>query len=104
MKQCFIPYVGHKYSLLETMFYVEKWNTTILHKIIISKYVLFASRDSAVGTATGYGLDDQGVGVRVPVGANIFTSPCCTDQLWGPPNLLSNGNRKLLPQAKAAGA
>jgi hypothetical protein len=26
------------------------------------------SRDSSVGIATGYGLDDQGDGVRVPVG------------------------------------
>jgi hypothetical protein len=26
------------------------------------------SRDSAVGIATGYGLDDRGVGVRFPVG------------------------------------
>jgi hypothetical protein len=26
------------------------------------------SRGSAVGTATGHGLNDQGVGVRVPVG------------------------------------
>jgi hypothetical protein len=32
-------------------------------------------RDSAVGIATGYGLDDRGVRVRVPVGARIFTSP-----------------------------
>jgi hypothetical protein len=30
-------------------------------------------RDSAVGIATGYGLDDQGV--DVPVGVRIFTSP-----------------------------
>jgi hypothetical protein len=30
------------------------------------------SRDSAVGIATGYRLDDQGVGVRVPVRARIF--------------------------------
>jgi hypothetical protein len=30
------------------------------------------SRESAVGTETGYGLDDQGVGVRVPVWARIF--------------------------------
>ncbi|PNF37665.1 hypothetical protein B7P43_G11938, partial [Cryptotermes secundus] len=29
-------------------------------------------RDSSVGTATGYGLDDRGVGVRVPVGSTIF--------------------------------
>jgi hypothetical protein len=26
------------------------------------------SRDSLVGIATSYGLDDRGVGVRVPVG------------------------------------
>jgi hypothetical protein len=29
----------------------------------------------AIGTATGYGLDDRGVGVRVPVGPRIFSSP-----------------------------
>jgi hypothetical protein len=27
-----------------------------------------SSRDSGVGIATSYGLDDRGVGVRVPVG------------------------------------
>jgi hypothetical protein len=37
-------------------------------------YRLFNSRDSVVGIATGYGLDDQGDGVRVPEGARIFTS------------------------------
>jgi hypothetical protein len=57
----------------------------------------FKNRDSAVGIATGYGLDDQGVGVRIPVGARIFTSPCLPDRLWGPPNL-SNVYRGLFPQ------
>jgi hypothetical protein len=32
-------------------------------------------RDRVVGIVTGYWLDDQGVGVRVPVGYKIFTSP-----------------------------
>jgi hypothetical protein len=32
------------------------------------------SRDSSVGIATGYGLDDRGVGVPVPVGARIFST------------------------------
>jgi hypothetical protein len=46
------------------------------------------SRDSVVGIATGYGLDDRGVGVRVLVGSRIFSSP-------RRPDLLSNGYRGL---------
>jgi hypothetical protein len=42
------------------------------------------SRDSVVGIATGYRLDDRGVGVRVPVGSRIFSSPRRPDRLWGP--------------------
>jgi hypothetical protein len=38
------------------------------------------SRDSAVGIATGYGPDDRGVGVRFPVEARIFFSPCRPDR------------------------
>jgi hypothetical protein len=49
------------------------------------------SWDSAVGIATGYGLDDREVKVGVPVESRIFSSPHRPDQLWGPPNLLSNG-------------
>jgi hypothetical protein len=50
-------------------------------------------RDSVVGIATSYGLDDQGVGVRVPVGSRIFSSPRSSDRLWGPPNLITNWYR-----------
>jgi hypothetical protein len=59
---------------------------------------------SAVGIATGYGLDDREVGVRVPVGSRIIISPCRPDRLWGPPNPLYNGYRELFPGGKAAGA
>jgi hypothetical protein len=63
------------------------------------------SRDSVVGIATGYGLDDRGIGVPVPVGSRIFSSPRRPDRLWGPPNLLSNGYREgAFPGGKAAGA
>jgi hypothetical protein len=62
------------------------------------------SRDSAVGMATGYGLDYRGVGVRVPVGARIFSSPRRPDRLWGPPSLLSNRYWQLFPRGKSAGA
>jgi hypothetical protein len=47
--------------------------------------------------ATGYGLDDRGVGVRVPVGSRIFSSPRRPDRLWGPISLLTNGYRGLFP-------
>jgi hypothetical protein len=52
---------------------------------------------SAVGIATGYGLDDR---VRVPVGVRIFFSPRRPDRLWGPPNILLNGYRGLSPRVK----
>jgi hypothetical protein len=53
--------------------------------------------DSAIGIATGYGLDDWEVGVRVPAGSRIFTSPCCPDRLWVPASLISSGQRGLFP-------
>jgi hypothetical protein len=56
------------------------------------------SQDSVVGIATGYGLDDRGVRVRVPVGSKIFSSPGRPDRLWGPPSLLSNGFQGLFAQ------
>jgi hypothetical protein len=56
------------------------------------------SLDSSVGIATGYGPDDRGIGVRVPVGSRIFSSARRPDRLCGPPNLLSNGYRRLFPR------
>jgi hypothetical protein len=52
----------------------------------------------------GYGLDDRGVGLRVPEGSRIFSSPSRPDRLWDPPNLLSNGYRGALsPGVKRRG-
>jgi hypothetical protein len=56
------------------------------------------SRDSSVGIATSYGLDDRGVGVRVPVGTRIFFFPRRPGRLWGPPSFLYNGYRGPFPR------
>jgi hypothetical protein len=64
------------------------------HNIINILYLHLWGRDSV---ATGYGLDDRGIGVRVPVGSRVFSSPCRPDRLWGPPSLLSNGYQRLFP-------
>jgi hypothetical protein len=60
-------------------------------------------RDTEVGIATGYGLDDQGIGVQVPVGVRIYTSPRRPDRLWGSPNLQWVPGA-LSPGGKAVGA
>jgi hypothetical protein len=70
----------------------------------IKIYLGGISRESAVGIATGYGLHGRGVGVRVPIGPRIFSSPRCLYRLWGPPNLLFSGYRGLFPRGEAAGA
>jgi hypothetical protein len=57
-----------------------------------------SSRDSAVAIATVYGLDDRGVGVRVPVGTRIFSSPRRPYWLRDPPSLLSNRYLGLFPK------
>jgi hypothetical protein len=78
------------------------WTPSLLHLVKISLNLLRNTlhkfpfnydrrRDSIVGIATDYGLDDGGVGVRVPVGSSIFTSPRHPDRFLSPPSLLSNG-------------
>jgi hypothetical protein len=57
------------------------------------KLFIYFRRDSAVRIATGYGLNDRGVGVRVPVGSRVVYSRRRPDRLWGPLSLLSNGYR-----------
>jgi hypothetical protein len=61
--------------------------------------------DSVVSIATGYGLDDWGVGVRVPVGSRIFSYPRRRDRLWGSTQpYIQWGTRGSFPGGKAAGA
>jgi hypothetical protein len=49
------------------------------------------SRVIAIGIATGYGLDDRGIGVLDPVGSRILSILLRPDRFRGPLSLLSNG-------------
>jgi hypothetical protein len=59
---------------------------------------LIGNRDGAVGIATGYGLDDRGVGIWIPVESIIFSSLRRPDRLWG---LMGTGSSFL--EVKVAG-
>jgi hypothetical protein len=60
--------------------------------------LLLYSRDSPVGIALGYGLDDRCPRVRFPTGSwEFFSSPPRQKRLWGPPSLLCNGYQGLFP-------
>jgi hypothetical protein len=74
-------------------------STSLVHLIYI-----YLTNLIGAGIATGYGLEDGGVGVWVPVGSRIFSSPRRPDRLCGPPNLLDNGYRGLFLGFLAAGA
>jgi hypothetical protein len=79
------PYTGQCITYIHTMKGFSWESLTI------------GSWDSIVGIATGYRLDDRGVGVQVSVRSRILSSPRRPDQLWGPPSLLSSGYWGLFP-------
>jgi hypothetical protein len=50
--------------------------------------------DSAVGIATGYGLEGRGVGVQVPLRSRIVSSLCRQNRLWCQTSLLFSEYRR----------
>jgi hypothetical protein len=62
------------------------------------------SWDSVVGIATGYGLDDRGVGVRVPVRSRISLLHVIQTGSGAHPASYPMGTGGSVPRAKATGA
>jgi hypothetical protein len=60
-------------------------------------------RDSVVGIPTGCGLDDRGVGVRVPVGSRIFTCPIIQIGFGVHPTSYTMGTGGSFPEVKGPG-
>jgi hypothetical protein len=52
---------------------MHDYNTRPMELIVIQVHDMLTSRDSSVGIATGYGLDNRMIGVRFPAGAGNFS-------------------------------
>jgi hypothetical protein len=67
-------------------------------------YFGFGSRDSVVGIATGYGLDDKGIGVRVPLGQEFSLLHVVQTDTGAHPVSCRMGNGALSPGVKRQGS
>jgi hypothetical protein len=81
------------WALWQYMKYAKRCHTYHVSALLIS----CKSHGSAFGIATGYGLDERQVSVRVSTEV-FLTSPYRSDRLWGAPSLPSNGYRGLFPR------
>jgi hypothetical protein len=86
------PLITSRYVIVTSLSLFQRTLTHLIEDRYISSLAFSKlwSRDSAVGIATDYGLDDWWVVDRVPVRVRILFSPCCPDQFWGPHSFLSN--------------
>jgi hypothetical protein len=74
-------------------------------KLGMGNAFLFKSRDSSVGIALDYGLDDRGSRVRFPAGAGNFSLHHRVQNGFGAhPASYPMSNRGSFPGNKAAGA
>jgi hypothetical protein len=71
--------------------------SSVFKMLMNGRFACQPSNNCSVNKVTGYGLDDRGVRVRVPVGSRTFSSSNRPDRLCGPHNLLPNGYRGLPP-------
>jgi hypothetical protein len=91
---------------------VYTWNSRVMtatRKPLLTRDIRFSAvkidRDSSIGIALGYGLDDRGSRVRFPTGAGNFSFHHCVQNCSGAhPASYPMGTRDSFPVGKAAGA
>jgi hypothetical protein len=108
---CYLMPLRSKYSIYQpygikfrVKFYVTHKRVDNGHKESGNSIFPLWSRDSSVGIATGYGLDDGWVGVLVPVGPKIFSSPLVQTGSQAHPASYPMGTGGSFPGGKAVGA
>jgi hypothetical protein len=83
-----IHFYHREFKHLYTYFFSSSDAPAIWFQLL--HFLLFdiQSCGSSVGIATGYGLDDRGIGVRVQVGPRIIIPSYRPNFLWGQLNVL----------------
>jgi hypothetical protein len=97
--QCFKTIERHAIRL-------SKYTRTFIHHFVLNASIFqVQSRDSSVGIALGYGLDDRGSRVRFPAGAGNFSlHHRVKNGFEAYPASYSMGTRGSFPGGKAAGS
>jgi hypothetical protein len=75
--------------------YTGEYVNTSKHSKHCDIETLTIGRGSILCIESKKGLEDRGVGVRIPVGTRTVTSPYRPERFWGPPSLISIGYRGL---------
>jgi hypothetical protein len=91
-------------NIFETLVFISILKPVTAREYYSKSVPSLRSRENIVGIATGYGLDDRGVGVRVPVWSIIISSPRRPDRFRGPPTSYPMGTGGSFPGGKSAGA
>jgi hypothetical protein len=90
-KQC--EYKGKIYRSVNLYIHVSTCKESRFYAFFTQSWINYIWHDSSVGIATGYGLEAWGWLQR----GEDFFSPQRPELLWGPPSLLYNGYRGILP-------
>jgi hypothetical protein len=105
---CTVDYGYFSYTAQGYGHCLDTWTIVCLTATKFEPFILLLSmlksRDSSVGIALGYGLDDGGLGFNSRRGWEFFSSRLRPERLWGPPSLLSNRHQGLFLGGKAARA